>query len=295
MMPTFGMDRRRSSSDLLQELRTRAVEMKKQGRTHREIARALAIGESTSRLYWRLYKQGQHAALKLRRRGRQPGAKRRLSARQERAVQKAITDQTPDQLKMPFALWTRQAVGELIQRRHGISLPVRTLGEYLRRWGFTPQKPRRRDDQQQPAAVQRWLDVDHPRVQRRARAEGAVIYWGDETGINHQDQVGRSYAPRGQTPTRRAQASKVSTCMISAVTNKGQPRFMLYRQALTVKVFIGFLRRLTRATDRKVILILDNLRVHKARAVRAWLEGRENKSEWFICRRIRPNSTPTNT
>ena len=139
------MDRRSSSPDVLLELRTRAVEMKRQGKTHQEIAQSLAIGESTSRHYWRLYQKGKDSALQLGRRGRMPGSKRRLSSRQELAVQKLITDQTPDQLKMPFALWTREAIGMLIYKRYAVQLPVRTLGEYLRRWGFTPQKPKRHD------------------------------------------------------------------------------------------------------------------------------------------------------
>ena len=42
---------------------------------------------------------------------------------------------------MVYALWTRQAVVELIRDRYGIELAVRTMGLYLGRWGFTPQKP----------------------------------------------------------------------------------------------------------------------------------------------------------
>jgi transposase len=273
------MDRRSSSPEVLRELRSRAVSMKQQGKTHREIAKALDIGESTSRLYWTLHKKGGDDALNLGRRGRAPGSKRRLTPRQEREVQKTITDKTPDQLKMPFALWTRDAVGELVRTRYGVRLPTRTLGEYLRRWGFTPQKPKRRDYEQQPAAVRRWLDQEYPALEERARAEHADIYWGDETGLNNQDQVGRCYAPRGKTPVRQAMAKKVSTSMISAVTNRGQLRFMVYRKGMTAMMFISFLKRLIRSAPRKVILIVDNLRAHKAKAVQGWLEGREGEIE----------------
>ena len=75
--------------------------------------------------------------------GRQVGDKQRLSAEQEREVQRLICDRTPDQLKLVYALWTRQAVAELIRDRFAVALPVRTMGEYLKRWGFTPQKPMR--------------------------------------------------------------------------------------------------------------------------------------------------------
>jgi len=111
------MDRRSSSGEVLEELRARAVSMKQQGKTHQEIAQTLNIGHSTSRLYWKLFKEGGQENLELGQRGRPVGARRTLSKRQEKAIQRAITDKTPDQLKMPFALWTRRAIRELIWTR----------------------------------------------------------------------------------------------------------------------------------------------------------------------------------
>ena len=88
-----------------------------------------------------LYEAGGMAALKPKERGREPGVGRRLTAAQEDHIRKLIIDKRPEQLKMEFALWTRAAVGELIEREYGIKLCVRAVGDYLKRWGFTPQKP----------------------------------------------------------------------------------------------------------------------------------------------------------
>jgi len=266
--------------------------MKQQGKTHAEIAEALDIGHSTSRLYWKLFKAGGRNNLKLCQRGRPVGAKRTLSARQEKAIQTAITDKTPDQLKMPFALWTREAVGELILIRYGLKLPVRTLGEYLKRWGFTPQKPKRRDYSQQPEQVKQWLDHEYPDLEKRAKAEKADIYWGDETGVSNQDQTGRGYAPKGKTPVRKAFAKKVSSSMISAVNNKGHARFMLYRKGMTANLFINFLKRLVRSTPRKVFLIVDNLRAHKAQKVSRWLQEHKNEIEVHYLPAYSPDLNP---
>ncbi len=54
---------------------------------------------------------------------------------------------------MPFALWTRQAVQELIECECGVVMPIRSVGEYLKRWGFTPQRPVKRAYEQQPLPV----------------------------------------------------------------------------------------------------------------------------------------------
>ena len=273
------MDRRSSSGEVLEELRARAVSMKQQGKTHQEIAQTLNIGHSTSRLYWKLFKEGGQGNLELGQRGRPVGARRTLSKRQEKAIQTAITDKTPDQLKMPFALWTREAIRELIWMRYEVKLPVRTLGEYLKRWGFTPQKPKRQDYAQQPEQVKEWIDHEYPKLEKRAKAEKADVYWGDETGVSNQDQRGRGYAPKGKTPMRRAFAKKVSSSMISAVNNKGHARFMLYRKGMTATLFINFLKRLVRSTPRKVFLIVDNLRAHKAKKVSQWLQAHKHEIE----------------
>ena len=286
------MDRRSSSPEVLHELRERTVALKKQGMTHRQIAEALNIGESTSRLYWKLHKEGGIEALKLKKRGRRKGDQRRLTPRQEKAIQSTIQDKTPDQLKMPFVLWTRAAVGELVEKRYGIRLPVRTLGSYLKRWGFTPQKPKRRDYEQQPEAIRRWLEEEYPAIEAKAKSENADIYWGDETGVNNQDQIGRGYAPKGKTPVRKAMAKKVSCSMISAVTNKGQLRFMVYRGGMKAKLFVEFLKRLVRSADRKVLLIVDNLRAHKAKLVQNWLTGREDQIEVLFLPTYSPELNP---
>jgi len=286
------MDRRSSKPEVLSELRQRAVKLKSMGKTHREISEILEIGESTSRLYWTRFKRQGKEGLKLGNRGRPKGSSRMLSARQEKAVQKLITDKTPDQLKMPFALWTRSAIRQLVIDRYGVRLATRTLGSYLKRWGFTPQKPKKRDYEQQPEAVRKWLDDEYPAIAKRAKSEGAEIFWGDETGVNNQDQIGRSYAPKGKTPTRRAMAKKVSTSMISAVTNKGQLRFMIYRKGMNSKLFIRFLKRLVKSTDSKVFLIVDNLRAHKAKVVQKWLENHGHEIEVHYLPAYSPDLNP---
>lgn len=106
----------------------------------------------------------------------------------------------PDQLKLGFALWTRDVVRELIRLRCGFLIPGRTVGEYLKSWGYTPHRPQQKAYQQKPEVVQRWLETEYPRIVQRAKAEHAEIQWGDETGMRSDSHAGRSYAP---PPARR--------------------------------------------------------------------------------------------
>lgn len=292
-------DARKLGSDAQFELRRRAVALKKKGHTHDEVATLLEVSRGAIRKWWGLYRQGGMRALRLGKRGRPKGSCRSLSPDQERHVKRMIVDKTPEQLKMPFALWTRQAVQELVEKTHGIKMPIRSVGNYLSRWGFTPQRPRKRAYEQQPAAIKKWLRQTYPSIAKRAKQEGAQIHWCDQTGISSEDHRGRGYAPQGRTPIAGTQAARFSASMISAVTNRGKLRFMIYRRGLKIATFIKFLRRLIRCTDHKIFLIVDNLQVHRARKVRTWVAKRKKHIELFFlppyCPELNPDEYLNNT
>jgi transposase len=261
--------------------------------TQAEAALAVGVHRQTVNIWRQRYReQGEDGLLD----GRRVSPRRgqgRLTEDEARQVRDWIAEGTPDRLELPFALWTSRAVRELIERRSGKRLGLSTVQLYLSRWGMTPQKPLVRARQRQPAAIAAWLETAYPAIARRARAARAVIYWGDETGISNQDQIGRSYAPRGETPVIARTAKRVTRSMISAVSNRGLMRFMLYEGALNADGFIAFLRRLVRDAGRRVVLIVDNLKVHKAGEVTAWVESHAHEIELFHLPAYAPDHNPT--
>jgi len=275
-------------------LRRRALFLiEHEGMTQAEAALAVGVHRQTVSTWQQRYRErGEDGLLD----GRRVSPRRgqgRLTEDEARQVRDWIAEGTPDRLELPFALWTSRAVRELIGRRSGKRLGLSTVQLYLRRWGMTPQKPLVRARQRQPAAIAAWLETAYPAIARRARAARAVIYWGDETGISNQDQIGRSYAPKGKTPVIARTAKRVTRSMISAVSNRGLMRFMLYEGALNADGFIAFLRRLTKDAGRKVILIVDNLKVHKAGKVVAWVKSHAHEIELFYLPSYAPDHNPT--
>ena len=131
-------------------------------------------------------------------------------------------------------------------------------------------------------AIDGWLERQCRKMARRAKREKALIYWGDETGISNQDQVGRSYAPAGRTPVIRETAKKLGTSMISAVNNRGLMRFMCFKGALNTRLFIAFLRRLIDGATSKLFLIVYNLRVHHVAKVGQWVAAHRDAIELFF-------------
>lgn len=224
--------------------------------------------------------------------GRKVGEKRLLEADQETEVRRLIVDKTPDQLKMAYALWTRAAVSQLIEQRYGIRLAVRTMGLYLARWGFTPQKPMKKAYEQSPVAVRKWLDEQYPVIEACAKVEGAEIHWADETGLRSDDVRGRGFAPPGQTPVVRVNNKRHGLSVISSVTNKGAMRWKIFEGALNAAIFIDFMKRLVRDAGRKVYLIVDNLRVHHSKVVKAWLAEHKREIEIFYLPSYSPELNP---
>jgi transposase len=276
----------------LEVLRERAVAMHAVGNTQLVIAAALGVHQNTVHRWLKSWRVAGRAALMAKKRGRRLQAKRLLNADQAAEAQRLMTGHCPDQLELPFALWGRAAVRELVRARFGVALALRTVSDYLRRWGFTPQRPVKRALERQDAAIRAWLAEHYPKLAARAKAEVAAIHWGDETGISNQPVYGRSFAPKGQTPVLRRPATRRTLSMISAVTNRGALRFMLYEGALNTALFLTFLQRLVRSARRKVFLIVDNLKVHKAGKVQAWVAAHRDKIELVFLPAYAPEHNP---
>jgi transposase len=224
--------------------------------------------------------------------GRKAGEGRRLKEEQEAAIQRLLIDKTPDQLKMRYALWTRESVRELIKTRYGVNLPIRTVGHYLKRWGMTPQKPQKRAYEQREPEVQAWLKQDYPAIVAQAKRENAEIYWGDETGLRSDCQHERGYALKGHTPVIRLNVNREAINMISALTNQGKVRFRLFEGSMNADILIDFMMRLLKDAHRKVYLILDNLKVHHAKPVKEWLAAHAKMIQVFYLPSYSPELNP---
>jgi transposase len=231
-------------------------------------------------------------ALKSGRRGAKPGDRASLAPLQCARIVTIIRGNCPNQLKFPFALWTREAVQALIADEFKINLAITTVGNYLRRWGFTPQKPAVRAYERNPEAVRRWLEEQYPAIVARAKREGALIWWGDEMGLRSRHVAGRSYSPKGETPVVTATGKYFGCNMISAITNRGELAFMLFEGKFNASVFLEFSERLLQQTPQKVFLILDNLKVHNAKVAAPWFEENKERIERFFLPSYSPDLNP---
>ncbi len=281
----------RSLSPQAQEtIRLKAMAALKEGCSKSEVARLFGVSRQAVHTWVRLEKGAGAAGLRARRRGRPAGG--RLKAKQERKLCALITDHCPDQLKLPFYLWTREAVVHLAARQCGVKVSVWTAGRWLARWGFTPQKPTRRAFEQDGQQVAAWLRRKYPAIRALARREQALIFWADEMGLRGDHAAGRSFSPQGQTPVILGTGQRFRCNLISAITNRGQLQFMVFKQRFTVAVFLQFLRRLLRQNRRPIFLIIDNHPVHVAQAAIRWFKAHRKQLRVYFLPGYSPELNP---
>jgi hypothetical protein len=173
-----------------------------------------------------------------------------------------------------------------------MKVSTRTVQRYLKTWGFTPQKPVRQAYERDPKAVERWLKKEYPNLVKRAKAEKAAIFWGDEMGVRSDHQSGRFYSPKGKTPIRQGTGKRFRANMLSIISNRGKLAFMVFTGKFRSKVLIGFLIRVIRHVNRKVILILDSHPVHQSSETKKWLDAHKSQMEVVFLPSYSPELNP---
>lgn len=261
-----------------------------EGKKQVEAAQLFGVTRQAVGKWVKKYREEGARALRARKRGRP--SKSALLPWQAAQIAKAVVHRYPEQLRLSFYLWTREAVAELIERKFAIRLSRWTVGRYLGQWGFTPQKPMRKAFEQDPEQVRRWLEEKYPEIRRLARQKRAEIYWGDEMGVRSDHACGRSYGRCGETPVIPGTGKRFGCNMVSAITNRGRLYFMIFKQRFQSEVFKDFLRRLVRQVPRYVFLIIDQHPVHIAAAVKKWLKKHEERIQVFYLPSYSPDLNP---
>jgi transposase len=247
-------DARTLSQDAQEQIRRQAMRLIDQGRSQSDVARLLDISKQTMSLWRKRYLQGGWPALRKRKRGR--------------------------------------AVQELIRAKFGVSYTLQGVGKLLKDWGFTPQRPAKRAIERNDEAVRKWKEVEYPQLAVRAKAEKAEIWWADETAAKPECHFRRSYSPKGKTPVVRQSAKRFHSSMISALNNQGKLEWMALKDPMNSELFLTFLKQMIKFKRRKVILIVDNLKVHHSKLVTEWCEANKERIELVFLPAYSPQINP---
>jgi transposase len=282
-------DGRKLDHHTLQVMRQQAVKAAREGQPAASIAATFGVNVRTV-FGWlaKFAEGGQNALLAKPISGRPP----KISADEMRWIAQAVRDNSPQQFKFEFGLWTLSLIGELIKREFNKSLSLASVSRVMKLLGFSAQKPLYQAWQQDAALVRQWEAETYPAIKAQARAEGAMIYFADEAGIRSDYHTGTTWAPVGQTPVVGVTGRRFSFNMISAVSPRGDFRFMIHEGNVTATTFKEFLTRLMVGATKPVFVIVDGHPIHKSKLVRDYVASLDGQLKLFFLPPYSPHLNP---
>jgi len=282
-------DARKLDHKGLTQLRQRAIHAVQNGESPEIVARVLGISRAAIYNWLAKYRQGGLGQLDARKRGGRPP---KLDGQALRFIYDTVTMKNPMQLKFPFALWTSAMVVTLIYDTYAIRLSRSSVSRLLNQLGLSAQRPLWRAYQQDPEKVQQWLNDQFPKIKALAKRNKADIFFGDEAGVRSDYHSGTTWAKRGQTPVVTSTGARFGFNLISAITPRGQMRFMVTKNSVGAVVFIEFLNRLIHNAEKPIYLIVDGHPAHKAKKVTEFVESVREHLQLFYLPGYSPELNP---
>ena len=215
-----------------------------------------------------------------------------FSEKQREQIKRWILGKDPRQYGFDFGLWSRRIIQSLIQERMGISCGLTAVGRLLASLDITPQKPLRRAYERDPVAVALWEKETYPKLKKRAKQQGANIFFSDEAGFQSDPVLGRTYGLKGHTPVVTTSGQRQSLNVISAVNAKGEFWAVTYTGKLNAESFVVFLQNFMESQLGKVFLVVDGHPAHKANLVKTYLKSLQGRLELHFLPPYAPDLNP---
>lgn len=282
-------DARKLGRSTLAEIRTRAVERVLEGESPEVVIKSLGMDRTNIYNWLKTYKKHGFEGLKEK---KAPGKEPILKKQQLNWVFNRVKNKNPLQLKFPFALWTRDMVKQMIERKYGISLSLATVGRVLAKLGFSFQKPTYRAYQQDENLVEQWLKKEYPKIKRAAKKAGAEVFFGDEAAVRSDYHSGKTWAFKGNTPVIRNTGARFGLTVVSAINPKGTMHFMTVEGRYNADGFIEFVGRLIYNRKNPVYLIIDGHPIHKSRKLKKYVYALDGKLKIFYLPPYSPELNP---
>jgi transposase len=282
-------DARKLDHKGLTQLRQRAIHAIQNGESPEIVARVLGVSRAAIYNWLAKYRQGGLGQLDARKRGGRPP---KLDGQALCFIYDTVTMKNPMQLKFSFALWTSAMVVKLIYDTYAIRLSRSSVSRLLNQLGLSAQRPLWRAYQQDPEKVKQWLNDQFPKIKTLAKRNKADIFFGDEAGVRSDYHSGTTWAKRGQTPVVTSTGARFGFNLISAITPRGQMRFMVTKNTVGALVFIEFLKRLIHNAEKPIYLIVDGHPAHKAKKVTKFVESVRERLQLFYLPGYSPELNP---
>ena len=255
------------------EIRLRAVEAVQGGMSVSAVARAYRVDRSTvHRWASRFEAEGGNQGLL-----RKPvsGRPRKLYSLEEEELRWIVLSPATE-FGFETDFWTSRRLHQVITTELDPDVSQRTILRRLREAGLTYQKPEREYLELDPEARQIWIEETLPDIKEAVKKYRAILYFEDEASISLRALLGKTWAPRGQTPKQRVTGKRGSVSAMSAITNGGKLLFKLYDKRIASAEVIHFLRQILNHHKRRhIVVVMDKAPPHISKKTRGFIDSQK--------------------
>lgn len=270
------------------EIRRLCIRMLEKGITQDEIADIIGVSQGTVSLWRKAYLAGGIDFIQPK---KIPGRPRKLSDRQLRKLVFLLA-KGPEAFGYPNNVWTLKRIARVIKEEYGIDYHPGHVWKLLRRLGFSHQRPERRARERDEEKVIRWKEEEWPKLRRKAKREGKIIAFLDESGHSQTPTVIATWAPRGETPIMLHNFNWTRCSIISAITPEGRFHYRLYMGSVKSEHVLSFLKHLLSRIKKNILLFWDGLPPHKSGIVNNFLSENRDRVESHLLPSYAPDLNP---
>jgi transposase len=273
--PATKLDARKQSRQELMERRRQVIELHQAGVPVMQIVKRCGLSWSAVNVAIQAYKAGGMKALAPESRGRKQGTGRILTKEQEAKIRQYIFMRRPRYYKLKDALWSQEAVTQLIRTKLGVELTARSVGNYLKRWGITPKTQKKNPVDLCTKDVQHWLAENYSKLEQLADKEGAEIYWMN--AVVKLDRTMWESIPSIDDQEKLPNVNRKKYSVVSAVNNQGKLSWAIINGIFGSKKQIDFIKALLRDRDKPIFIIKSDGVVCGSFDFTYWARQQNNK------------------
>ena len=251
------------------DIRVHAVEAVCRGLRAGEVADAYGIDRTTLFRWVSRFDENGLSGLK---RKAGSGRPRLLKDLDEDALWEIVLEPATD-FGFETDLWTIGRLHRVIQQQYVTTISHDTIWRRLREAGLTYQKPERQYFEMDEAARDEWMRTEAPKIRKTVKKYKALLYFQDEANVSLTAFLGKTWAPRGQTPRQKVTGRRAGVAAISAINGLGRLIFKLHEKRICSEEVIAFLgQMLAHHRRRHLVVVMDQAPPHTSKKTMGYID-----------------------
>ncbi|WP_420918691.1 IS630 family transposase [Streptomyces coelicoflavus] len=273
-----------------EELRLKAAKRFAQSEASSVIARDLRVSVCSVQRWRRMWDEGGPRAL----RSQRPASLPRLSEKQFAQLEAELA-KGPAAHGWEDRRWTLSRVKTVIGRRFHLTYTIQGVRKLLVRNGWSCQVPACRAMERDDEAVAGWGQGGAALRGRLAAVSGAWLAFEDEAGFSMTPPHAKTWSQRGRTPVVRVRGRSRRRISIAALTcyKPGHRSRLIYRprrddgrrdgrKSFSWRDYRDLLIAAHQQLGGPIVLIWDDLNVHKAAGLREFAASRDWLTIYYL-------------